>query len=75
MMAGSLSLPSSMVLRARHLTFAIRALGPRPLHELFCDLIVASSAALDLLEAYARLDPQIVRQLGGDKLPGLQVVK
>jgi hypothetical protein len=46
----------------------LHALGPRPTYELLREL----SAGADLferLEVYGRLDPEIVRALGGDKLP------
>ncbi len=71
MKAGSLILPSSTVLRARHLTTAIYALGPTPTFELLCDLIAASSATLDVLETYARIDPEILDQYNGRELPPL----
>ena len=76
MKAGSLILASSTVLRTRYLTTKIYGLGPRPLLELFCDLIAASSLAMDQLEAYGRLDADFIRSHGADKLPpNIRIVK
>jgi len=54
--------------RLRRLARKIHALGPRPLYELLAE-IDAGANFRDRVEVYARLDPNIVRVLGGSDLP------
>ena len=56
------------------------ALGPRVFGELLIEVAVATGRpdiVADRLQAYAQLDPEIVRALGGDSFPvmPLQVVR
>ena len=58
----------------------VHALGPRPLAELLDELATATgqpALIADRVEAYAGLDPEIVRALGGDNFPPmpLEVVR
>ena len=59
--------------RLRHLAQQIHRLGERPLYELFREL-EAGAPLLPRLEAYARLDPEFIRALGGDRLPPPHIV-
>jgi hypothetical protein len=54
--------------RLRALTARLHALGPRPLLELFCELLSGADLA-DRLEAYAAINPEILAALGGMSLP------
>jgi hypothetical protein len=65
---NSLTLASSISTRLRHLADRIHRLGPRPLHELLCEL-AGGAEVLTRSEAYAALDPQTVHALGADRLP------
>ena len=50
----------------------IHALDPRPLAELLTEIATATGEPgliADRLQAYAALDPEIVRALGADKFP------
>jgi hypothetical protein len=50
----------------------VHAAGPRPVGELLIDFLEASGAdpaVLDRLEDWHRLDPEIVRQVGGRDFP------
>ncbi len=60
--------------RLQRLASLIHELGPRPLYELFCEL-VAGRDPLPRIEAYAELDGDIVAALGGDRLPSLRPVQ
>jgi hypothetical protein len=53
--------------RLRRLAAHLHSLGPRPLHE-FLREIAAGADLFERLERYARLDPAIVKYLGGDRL-------
>ena len=47
----------------------LHSLGPRPLAELLAEIAAATgepSLVVDHVEAYARLDPDLVRAFGGD---------
>jgi hypothetical protein len=70
MTAGSVLL-SSISPRTRYLAATIHAMGPRPLYECICDLIVASSGALDIIERYAGLQSygDFIAANGGRELP------
>jgi hypothetical protein len=67
----SATIASSTSIRLRHITPRIRALGDRPLFELFCELTGLSSAAMDRLEAYAALGlhADLIEAHGGRDLP------
>ena len=54
--------------RLQYLASRLHALGPRPLFE-FLKEIADGAEPLPRLEAYAQLDPGIIRALGGDILP------
>jgi hypothetical protein len=54
--------------RLRYLAGAVHSLGPRPLFELFREL-VAGRDLMQRLERYAQLDADFIRALGGDQLP------
>jgi hypothetical protein len=69
MIATSATIPSSTRLRVLALSRHLYHLGPRPLFEWACEIVGGSSDPLGRLEAYGRLDPDIVRALGGDRLP------
>lgn len=69
MIATSATIPSSTRLRVLVLSRHLYHLGPRPLFEWACEIVGGSSDPLGRLEAYGRLDPDIVRALGGDRLP------
>jgi hypothetical protein len=49
----------------------IHRLGERPLFELFVEL-AAGALLVKRLEVYARLDPDFIAALGGDRLPPLR---
>jgi hypothetical protein len=54
--------------RLRRLAERMHALGPRPLLE-FLREIIAGADAVERLERYAELDPNVVRDLGADRMP------
>ena len=54
--------------RICNLAKRLHDLGPRPLYE-FLREVASGSDPIDRLEIYARLDPAIVRALGGDQFP------
>ena len=54
--------------RLQYLAARLHALGPRATYELLRELI-AGADPFNRLEVYARLDPKILRALGGDELP------
>ncbi len=59
-------------LRFERLIERVHALGPRPLGELLIEIAShtgQSSFIAHRLEEYARLDPEIVRAVGGDRFP------
>ena len=50
----------------------VHALGPRPLAELLSEIAAATGEPgliADRLQAYAQLDPETVRAVGGDRFP------
>ena len=50
----------------------VHALGPRPLAELLAEIAAVTgqpAIVADRLQTYARLDPEIVRAVGGDQFP------
>ena len=50
----------------------VHRLGPRPLAELIAEIATATGEPgliADRLQAYAGLDPEIVRAVGGDRFP------
>ena len=58
--------------RFEHLCRQVHALGPRPMAELFAEIATATgepALIADRLQAYAGLDPEIVRAVGGDRFP------
>lgn len=55
-------------LRRRYLVTRLHALGPSPL-SCFLAEIESGARFQDTLEAYARIDPQFVRALGGADFP------
>jgi hypothetical protein len=57
-------------LRLRHLAQRLHALGERPLYE-FLREVAAGADLIARLECYAKLDPDIVASLGGDRFAGL----
>jgi hypothetical protein len=56
--------------RLRRLASLVHQLGPRPLFELFREL-VAGADPLARIEAYGAIDPDILEALGGDRFPDL----
>ena len=65
--------------RYEHLCRQVHALGPRVFGELLIEVAVATGRpdiVADRLQAYAQLDPEFVRAVGGDRFPAipLQVV-
>jgi hypothetical protein len=68
-MPPSSTIASSIALRLRCLTPVIRDLGDRPLYELLAELVAASSAAMDRVETYARINTDILDQFDGHDLP------
>jgi hypothetical protein len=78
MSTTSATIASSIALRLRHITPRIRALGDRPLFELFCELAGRSSATMDRLEAYAALSlhADLIEAYGGrDLAPVVRLVR
>jgi hypothetical protein len=66
--------------RFEHLVERVHTLGPRPIGELLAEIATATgehALIADLVEAYAALDPEIVRAVGGDRFPPmpLEVVR
>ena len=60
--------------RLERMVERVHALGPRPLAELLAEIATATGEPgliADRVEAYARLDPEIVRALGGDRFPAM----
>lgn len=56
--------------RLQHLAERVHRLRPRPLHELIVELAERfGPEIIDRLERHARLDPRILRAIGGDKFP------
>jgi hypothetical protein len=53
--------------RLRRLALHLFTLGPRSVFECL-KVIISGAPVVDTLEAYARLDPAIVKYLGGDYL-------
>ena len=50
----------------------VHALGPRPLGEMLSEIAKATGRpdiVVDRVEAYSRLDPELIRYLGGDRFP------
>jgi hypothetical protein len=70
---SSVTLPSSIALRLRHLATRLHQLGPRPLYEWAAEIIAGSTDPLGRLEVYGRLDPQTLHALGADTLSPLIV--
>jgi hypothetical protein len=68
MTTTSATIASSLSLRLRYVADRIYALGPRPLFELMCEL-AGGADPLQRFETYARLDSDIVNDLGGCELP------
>jgi hypothetical protein len=60
--------PSIPDVRLQYLAARLHELGPRSTYELFRELAAGADLFIRL-EAYARLDPDIVQALGGDVLP------
>jgi hypothetical protein len=56
------------IARLRYLAEHLHALGPRPLYEYLRE-IVAGADPMARLERYCELDPDVVRRLGGDRMP------
>ena len=59
-------------LRHERMVESVHALGVRPLAEMLAEIAVATGRpdiVADRIEAYARLDPEIVRFLGADRFP------
>ena len=66
--------------RFEHLCRQVHALGPRPMAELLAEIATATgepNLIADRLQAYAGLNPEIVRALGADRFPpmALEVVR
>ena len=59
--------------RLRQLARRVHALGERPLYELLRELF-AGRDLIERFEAFVRLDPALVRALGGDHLDGPFVI-
>ncbi len=67
-------------LRFERMFHRVHALGPRPLAELLAEIAIATGEPgliAGRLQAYARLDPEIIRALGADRFPPmpLEVVR
>jgi hypothetical protein len=60
--------PSIPDVRLQRLAARLHALGPRSTYELLRELAAGADLFIRL-EVYARLDPDVVRALGGDVLP------
>ncbi len=59
-------------LKLERMVQRVHSLGPRPLAEMLAEIALATGAPdliADRVEAYARLDPEIVRALGADRFP------
>jgi len=55
---------SQSEIRLRHLTSQLHDLGDYALYQFIRQVTAASSAAIDILETYARLDPALVHAYG-----------
>ena len=58
--------------RFERLVARVHALGPRPLAEMIVEIATATgqpALIADHVEAYAGLDPEIIRAVGGDRFP------
>ena len=58
--------------RYEHLCRQVHALGPRPLAEMLIEIATATGQPdliANRLQAYAQLDPEIVRAVGADRFP------
>ena len=58
--------------RFEHWCRQVHALGVRPLGEMLIEVAVATGRpdiVADRLQAYAQLDPEIVRAVGADRFP------
>ena len=56
--------------RLERMVERVHALGPRPLGELLAEIATATGEPgliADRLQAYAGLDPEVIRALGGDR--------
>jgi hypothetical protein len=60
--------------RLRRLARHLHLLGERPLYELLRE-VLAGRDPVASLEAYGRLDPDILEALGADRLPRLRTVQ
>ena len=75
MIPTSATLKSSVALRVQLLARKVHRLGERPFFELMCEL-AGGADPLPRLEAYAALDVDVVRALGGaDLAPTIRSVK
>ena len=62
--------------RLEHLCRQVHNLGPRPLAEMLVEIATATGEPgliADRVEAYAALDPEIVRALGADRFPPMSL--
>lgn len=58
--------------RFEHMVECLHRLGPRPLAEMIVEIATVTGEAgliADRLQAYAGLDPEIIRFLGADRFP------
>jgi hypothetical protein len=55
-------------LRLRHLASHLHGLGPRATYELLKE-IAGGADAVECLERYARIDPDVVEAPGADRMP------
>jgi hypothetical protein len=69
-MKTSTTLPAATTEHLRRLASRIHELGPRPLFELLAE-IASEGEPLRRIEAYAALDSNVVRQLGGSDFPSV----
>lgn len=60
-------------IRLQQLARRVHELGPRPLYELFREL-VAGADPTSRIEVYAGLNAEIIQAFGGDRLVGPRVV-
>jgi hypothetical protein len=60
--------------RVHLLAARVHHLGPRPLAELFCE-ILSGADPLARIERYAELDPAIVGAVGGRDLPKMRAAR
>jgi len=67
-MQTSATIPSSIALRVRAPSQHLFRLGERPVFEWCCE-VIGGADPLARLERYAQLDPDTVRELGGDVMP------